>query len=145
LWSCDLYVATGNSRAENSQPYDYGDGAAGLSPTLQVLSYFAPTNYVSLNQQDQDLGTTGPILINNLSLAFQVGKEGIGYLLKQSGLGGIGGSLFSSQVCSSAYSAVSYYNSNIFVPCTDGLHTLNLQGYASQPSFQAVWNTDSFT
>jgi outer membrane protein assembly factor BamB len=139
----DLYVATGNSRG--SQTYDYGDGVVQLSPTLQVLSYFAPNNYVTLNHNDEDLGSTGPILVNNFSLAFQVGKEGVGYLLSESNLGGINGAVFAAQVCNSAYSADSYYESYIFVPCTNGLFALKLQGSGSASSFSSAWNTDSFT
>ena len=80
----DLYVATGNSRG--SQTYDYGDGVVQLSPTLSAISYFASSNYVKLNQQDQDLGATGPVLVNNMNLVFLVGKQGVGYLLSQSNL-----------------------------------------------------------
>ena len=139
----DLYVATGNSRG--SQTYDYGDGVIQLSPTLHIISYFAPSNYVTLNQDDQDLGTTGPVSINNLSLVFQVGKQGVGYLLNESSLGRINGSIFSAQVCNSAYSADSYFESHIFVPCTNGLVALKLQTSTNQPSFSRTWGTDSFT
>lgn len=66
----DLCVAAGNSR--DAQAYDYGDGVIQLSPTLQMLSYFAPENYASLNQEDLDLGTTGPVLVNSMNLVFQV-------------------------------------------------------------------------
>lgn len=138
----DLYIATGNSRG--AQSYDYGDGVVQLSPTLEVISYFAPYNYVKLNQEDLDLGTTGPVLINNMNMVFQIGKEGIGYLMSQSNLGGINGSLFSAQVCSSAYSAVAVYNGSIYVPCTDGLHSVRLEGSPNAPSFSSGWRTDSF-
>lgn len=138
----DLFIATGNSRGSNT--YDYGDGVVQLSPTLQILSYFAPSDYSALNQGDTDLGSTGPVLLDNLSLVFQIGKEGVGYLLDQARLGGINGSLFSAQVCNSAYSADSYFNSYIIVPCTNGLFAVKLQTSSKQPSFSSVWSTDSF-
>lgn len=141
----NLYIATGNSANSNASLIDYGDSVIELSPTLQVISYFAPSDWISLNQGDVDLGTTGPILIDNSQLAFQVGKEGVGYLLNPTNLGGINGSLFSSQVCDSAYSADAYFNSVIYVPCTNGLFALELNGSISNPSFVPDWNTNSFT
>lgn len=140
--SGDLYIASGNS--QGAKTYDYGDGVIQLSPTLQVLSYFAPSDYAQLNQQDQDLGTTGPIQLNNQSLVFEVGKEGVGYLLNQSSLGGINGSLYSAQVCASAYSADASYNEYIYVPCTNGLNAIQLNSTTRNPSFANVWSTDSF-
>jgi outer membrane protein assembly factor BamB len=142
----NLFIATGNSATSNSSLIDYGDSVVELSPTLQVISYFTPSNAVSLNQQDQDLGTTGPILINDSQVVFQVGKEGVGYLLNPSNLGGANGStpLFSSQACDSAYGADAYYNSTIYIPCRSGLYALQLNGSASSPSFSSSWNTDSF-
>jgi polyvinyl alcohol dehydrogenase (cytochrome) len=137
-----LYITTGNSLG--SQSHDYGNGVIELSPTLQMLSYFAPSNYVSLNSGDTDLGSTGPILLANSDLVFQIGKEGVGYLLNQSNLGGIGGSLFSSQVCDGAYSADAYFNSYIYVPCQNGLFALKLQDTSIKPSFSQVWSAGSF-
>jgi outer membrane protein assembly factor BamB len=138
-----LYIASGNTKSISS--FDYGDGVMELSPKLQVLSYFAPSNYVALNEEDLDLGSTQPILMNNLDLTFEIGKQGVGYLLDQSNLGGINGSVYSAQVCDSAYSADAYYDSELFVPCTNGLFALSLQGSGISGSFTKVWNTDSFT
>lgn len=68
----------------------------------------------------------------------------MGYLLSQSNLGGINGSLFSAQVCGSAYSADALYNGTVFVPCTDGLNAIELQGSPNLPSFTIKWKTDPF-
>jgi outer membrane protein assembly factor BamB len=141
----DLYIATGNSESAGGQPYDYGDGVIQLSPTLQVISYFAPADYVSLNSGDTDLGSTGPIILGNSSLVFQIGKDGVGYILNQSNLGGINGSLFKAQVCNGGYSADAYYDSVIYVPCNNGLFALKLAGASSQPSFSEIWSTNSFS
>jgi outer membrane protein assembly factor BamB len=142
----DLFIASGNSASSNSSLIDYGDSVVELSPSLQVISYFTPSNAVSLNQQDLDLGTTGPILVNNSEEVFQVGKEGVGYLMNPSNLGGANGStpLFTSQACDSAYSADAYSNSTIYVPCTSGLYALELSGPTNNPSFNSTWTADSF-
>jgi outer membrane protein assembly factor BamB len=141
----DLYIATGNSANSNISLIDYGDSVVELSPTLQVVSYFAPGDSISLNVGDTDLGSTGPILINDSSFVFQIGKEGVGYLLNPTNLRGYNASLFSNQVCDGAYSADAYYNSTIYVPCTNGLFALGLNGTKQNPTFFGEWNTDSFT
>jgi outer membrane protein assembly factor BamB len=140
----NLYIATGNSR-DGTQNYDYGDGVIQLSPTLQVLSYFAPADYQSLNQQDTDLGSTGPILLGNSTYLFQIGKEGVGYILNKSNLGGFNAPVFSAQVCNGGYSADSYYDSYIYVPCSNGLMALKFQASSTQASFSSAWNSTTFT
>jgi outer membrane protein assembly factor BamB len=135
--SGDLYVATGNG-ASNSQ-FDHGDSVIELSPTLEELGYFAPTNWVQLNQGDTDLGSVGPLLLGNGEL-FQIGKEGVGYLLNGSNLGGIGGEVYSGQVCSSSFGGTATDGNMVFVPCTDGLFALSL----SQGSFQTAWSSTGF-
>jgi hypothetical protein len=135
--SGDLFVTTGNG-ASSSQ-FDYGDSVIELSPSLQQLGYFAPTNWADLNQGDTDLGSVGPLLLGNGEL-FQIGKEGVGYLLNATNLGGIGGQLYSAQVCASAFGGSAGSGSLVFVPCTDGLFALA----ASQGSFKVAWQSPDF-
>jgi hypothetical protein len=110
--SGDVYVATGNGSASQGQAFDHGDAVIKLSPQLQELSYFAPSNWAQDNSDDGDLGSTPPVLLGNGQL-FEVGKEQTAYLLNASSLGGIGGQLASLNVCSSkggsAYEAPSIY------------------------------------
>ncbi|HLQ03927.1 MAG TPA: PQQ-binding-like beta-propeller repeat protein, partial [Nitrososphaerales archaeon] len=114
----DLLVSTGNSFA--SSVFDYGDGVIRLSPSLQLLDWFAPSNWVALNNGDTDIGSVGPSLLGP-DLLFQIGKDGLGYLLNESRLGGVGGQLFTSRVCGSAYGGNAYAPPYLYVPCTDGL------------------------
>ena len=76
--SQDIFVSTGNSFSNSS--FDFGDSVIKLSPELKVLDWFAAPNWVQLNEGDLDLGSTGPILLNS-DFIFQIGKDGIGYLL----------------------------------------------------------------
>ncbi|MGA2520584.1 MAG: PQQ-binding-like beta-propeller repeat protein [Acidimicrobiales bacterium] len=86
----DIWVATGNGAFNSaSDPYDDSDGVLELSPSLQLVQYFAPATWYSDNGSDLDLGSSVPALISN-GLAFQAGKSGLGYLLSQAALGGIG-------------------------------------------------------
>jgi outer membrane protein assembly factor BamB len=135
--SGNLFVATGNSASDSA--FDYGNSVVELSPSLQPLGYFAPTDWLQLNQGDTDLGSVGPAFVSN-SVLFQIGKEGVGYLLNPSDLGGIGGQEFSGQVCSSAFGGTAVSGGVVFVPCTDGLVAL----LVSSNSFQVLWKDSGF-
>ena len=135
--SGNIFVATGNG--DSSTAFDHGDSVIKLSPSLQELGYFAPSNWAQLNRDDTDLGSVGPIALSDGSL-FQAGKEGVGYLLNPASLGGIGGELYSASVCSSVYGGMATSGSTVFVPCTDGLVAVSVSG----SSFSIAWKGPSF-
>ena len=132
----DLYVATGNGGS--STTFDHGNSVIELSPELNELGYFAPSNWAQLNQDDADLGSSGPSAVG--SLLFQIGKEGVGYLLDPSDLGGIGGQVYSGSVCSGAYGGAAVSGETVFVPCTDHLTAISVSG----SSFSVAWKGPSF-
>jgi PQQ-like domain len=113
--SGDVYFATGNGSAVAGQPFDHGDAVIKLSPQLQELSYFAPTNWAELNADDLDLGSTAPVLLGNGQL-FEIGKGGTGYLVDTSSLGGLGGELTSLGLCFSMGGSA-YLAPNVYVIC----------------------------
>jgi hypothetical protein len=133
----DVFVATGNGASLTA--FDYGDSVLRLGPSLSLQGYFAPTDWVQLNQDDGDLGSTGPAIVGP-GLIFQVGKAGVGYLLNASELGGIGGQLYAGSVCSGSYGGTAFSSPLLFVPCRDGLAELDVQG----SSFSSVWKTSGF-
>ena len=135
--SGNLFVATGNGASDST--FDFGNSVIELSPSLQPLGYFAPTDWKQLNQGDTDLGSVGPAFVNQ-DVLFQIGKEGVGYLLNPANLGGIGGQEFAEQVCSSAFGGTAVSGSTVFVPCTDGLGAL----LVSPNSFQVIWRDSGF-
>ena len=62
--SGNIYLTVGNGTV--SAPVggnDYGNGILKFSKTGEVLDWFIPWNYATLNQSDGDLGTTGVLLI----------------------------------------------------------------------------------
>ena len=71
---------------------------------------------------------------------FQIGKQGIGYLLNESKLGGIGGEEFSLKVCNAAFGGTAYVSPVIYVPCTNGLFALKVEG----STFSVLWNDTGF-
>jgi hypothetical protein len=121
-----LFLASGNSAG--ARTFDYGNAVVRLSPTLQLQDYWAPTNWQALNQDDADLGSTSPVLLPD-NRVFQVGKEGTGYLLNESNLGGVGGELARITVCSSlAYGGVPHDGDTMFVSCPSALLQVVVQG-----------------
>ncbi len=130
-----LFVATGNDASTTN--FDYGNSVLELTPSLRLVSWFAPTNWVSLNLNDQDLGSTSPTVIEP-DLIFQVGKQGVGYLLNETDLGGVGGQVFEANVCEGAFGGTAYLYPYIYVSCSNGLFALFVQE-GSTPSFTVVW------
>ena len=140
--SNNLYVTSGNTRSTTT--FDYGESVLKLSPTLTLTDYFAPANWSALNASDTDLGSVGPTLLGN-NLLFQVGKEGVGYLLDITNLGGVNHDTprFSAQVCNATFDAafggVAYSAPYLYVPCSDHLEALTVNTGAT-PSFTKVWS-----
>ncbi len=120
-----VYVVTGNGASQSS--FDYSNSVVELSPDLRsVQSYFAPSNWVSLNASDTDLGSVGATLLPSLGVVVAIGKEGVAYLLKADQLGNVGGQLASQRVCSGAWGGTAWSGSTVFIPCADGLLALSV-------------------
>jgi hypothetical protein len=96
-----------------------------------------------LSATDTDLGSTTPLQVGG-GLVFQIGKAGVGYLLRADHLGGVGGQAYSAQVCGSVLGATSYSAPLVVVPCEDGLVALHLGG-GGQPSFSVAWRDSTLS
>jgi hypothetical protein len=131
-----LYVATGNG-----MPYDQvadSDSVLRLSSTLAVQSLFTPSNYVSLSANDQDLGSTAPALLPD-GLVFEVGKEGVGYVLDGSRLGGTGGELASANVCEGGFGGDAVDGSTVVFSCYRSLRAVQVAG-GTKPQLKVRWS-----
>lgn len=137
--SGNLFVATGNSFS--SDGFDFGNSVIKLSPALNLLDWFAPSDWNELNAGDRDLGSVGPAYLGSSTL-FQIGKDGIGYLLNSTKMGEIGGERFSGKVCAGAYGGTAYSKPLLFVPCVDGLVALSVD--LASPSFKVLWRGPGF-
>jgi len=118
-----LYVTTGNSTPVNK--IDESDSVLRLSPQLRVVGRFTPSNFRSLSANDLDLGSTGPALLPH-GLVFQIGKEGVGYVLNGTRLGGTGGQLASAHLCDTGFGGDAVDGSTVVFSCFDGLHAVNI-------------------
>ncbi len=80
----NIYVMTGNGTFDkNTGGPDLGDAFIKLTPsnsTLAVTDWFVPHNQATLNADDLDLGSGGPILLPT-NLVVGLGKEGNFYVL----------------------------------------------------------------
>lgn len=121
--SGDLYVSTGNGSSDTT--FDYGNSVIRLSPDLRPLDWFAPPNWAELNRGDVDLGSVTPALLED-GLVFQIGKAGVGYLLRGDRLGQIGGQVFSAPLCAGAFGGTAYAPPYLYVSCRDGIVALKI-------------------
>ena len=95
----NLYVVIGNGTVgANNDPTvltNRGESALKLTPSsssLQVNSYFTPSNYQYLEDNDLDYGTMGAFLIPNSNFYFTGCKDGKIYLLNKDNMGGFSAS-----------------------------------------------------
>ena len=132
-----VYVTTGNGSSSSS--FDYSNSVVQLSPDLKVQGYFAPSNWRQLDAGDVDLGSVGVALLPSLKVLVSVGKEGVAYVLRASGLGGVGGQAAARRVCAGAWGGTSWTGSMVFLPCSDALTAVNV----SPTSIDVAWRATS--
>jgi hypothetical protein len=87
----NLYLSTGNGTVDGA---DRGESFVRLtrnsgSTNLTLSSWFTPYNYQTLNNNDQDLGSGGVLLVPGTSLLFSGGKGGVAYLVNRDNMGGL--------------------------------------------------------
>jgi outer membrane protein assembly factor BamB len=139
----DVWVATGNSAHHlSTDAYDQSDSVLKLSPTMQLLDSFAPSNWYGDNASDLDLGSGAPALLPN-GLVFEVGKSQTAYVLSQANLSngqpnGIGGQVaLTNSFCFSDGGSADL-NGTLFVPCSNGVHAVGVTSSAPTASWTAA-------
>jgi len=111
-----VYAGVGNGGT--SGPYNFSDSVTALSPRLRRTGVFAPGSWRSDNSNDLDLGAMTPAL-TGAGQILAVGKRGVGYLLRASHLGGVGGQIAAARVCA-AFGGAAVRESTVIVPCESG-------------------------
>ncbi len=106
-----LFVATGNGKKTNI--YSDQDLVFRINPNLQHSTdphdYFYPSNFLTLDKLDLDLGSNAPLPLDvpsgdgvtTLPWLLQFGKDGKAYLLDRTNLGGMDGALLVQPVTQS--------------------------------------------
>jgi PQQ-like domain len=156
--SGNIYVATGNGGSGsstlpcNTSLYDHGNGVFKLSSTLAELSMFAPSNWCTMSQNDQDVGSIAPSLINN-GIVFQSGKWAQVYLLNSGALGGFGGQANpNTQIgtCTSGdaiFGGAAYVYPDVYIACnsSSSLQALSVNSGMPPLGFSTHWTAGGFT
>jgi hypothetical protein len=84
----NIYVVTGNGSWDGI--HNFSESFLKLSPHLQLLDWFTPTNHLQLDHDDNDLNSSGATLIPGTNLVLGGGKEGVLYTLDRNHLGHLG-------------------------------------------------------
>ena len=126
----DVYAVTGNGRfTAASSGRDYGDSVLKLgfqNGALAVRDFFTPFNESRLNSRDDDLGTSGPVLLPDqpgphTRLVVAAGKNGVVYLIDRDRMGNYhsGSDAHAVQTvqvsATGVYGAPAYWNGHLFV------------------------------
>jgi outer membrane protein assembly factor BamB len=133
-----LYVATGNGMPEDQ--VDDSDSVLRLSPGLAVQDRFTPANFAALSAGDLDLGSTAPALLPDGRI-FQIGKQGTGYVLDGSRLGGTGGELASSHLCEGGFGGDAVDGSTVVFSCYTSLRAIQVTPTAG---IHILWSVTSY-
>jgi outer membrane protein assembly factor BamB len=133
----DVYVATADGYDLGAgQPYDDSDAVLELSPVMHLESIFYLDNWQQLSNQDLDLGTGDPALVDGF--VFQVGKTDTAYLLRQGHLGGEDGEVASLPVChGNPDGGHAVMGSVVYVPCPNGVTAIRVS--ATAPYLKQLW------
>ena len=119
-----LLVSTGNG---NSGLQGWENAVIRLSLGLRRTAYWVPSNWRALSSSDVDTSSLAPLPVSDGNV-FQIGKDGVGYLLNNS-LGGVGAQLQRKQVCGGgAFGADAYRAPLIVTECGGSLYGLRLSG-----------------
>jgi uncharacterized protein (TIGR03437 family) len=82
----NIYVVTANGDSDDVT--DFSDAVLKLDPnSLTIQDWFAPSDQQSIDEDDEDLGSAGAMLVPGTSLLVTGGKQGTLYLLNSSSLG----------------------------------------------------------
>ena len=138
--SGDIWVTAGNGSVYSySQPYDDSDSILELSPSLNLLQFFAPTTWATNNSQDLDM-STAPALLSDGQVILS-GKSRIVYLLDGAHLGGIGGqqAALGSACGQDIDGGVAVQGTTVYLPCFSGITAV--RAARSPAALQLLWSS----
>ena len=84
----NIYVQTGHGIMSGMAGQDFGISMVKLNAaTLQPLDFFSPTNEQALSDDDDDFGSSGPLLIPNTPYVVGGGKDGKLFVVDTNNMG----------------------------------------------------------
>ena len=84
----NIYFITGNGSWNGTT--QFSESFIKLDPHLRLLDWFTPTNHFELDKTDDDLNSSGAILIPGTHLVIGGGKEGVLYVIDTEHFGHLG-------------------------------------------------------
>jgi hypothetical protein len=147
------FIATGNTFG--AEVWSGGEAVIRFQPgpvfSSETNDYWAPTDWTALDAQDNDIGGSGPVLVDlpgatPSKLVVSLGKNGNAYLLNRSNLGGVSMGVAQANVSSTSIiqAAATYRTTQGFylVFCGNGSQLTALRlGPASPPTITSAWSS----
>jgi hypothetical protein len=150
------FVTTGNTFGTN-EDWDGGEAIIRFQPgpifSGSPSDYWVPTNWLSLDNADLDLGGSGPLLVDvpdatPSHLIVAMGKDGKAYLVNRDNLGGISAPIASAQVADIQFlrQAAAAYRTNLgtyvaFRADRTTLSTFRITG-TNPPTIASGWSVN---
>ena len=125
----NLYVITGNAEFDvTSGGNDYGDCFLQLSGSLNISSFFTPSDQATDDADDNDFGSGGTAVVLNLAsgilkhLVIGGGKDGTLYLLNGDNMGGLGDSNARQNfnIGTGIFATGAFWNNNYYIAGVGG-------------------------
>ena len=140
----DVWFASSDTdQLQSIGDWDGNNGVWRLPADLsRPLDSWTPANWLYLNRNDIDQGSFAPAVMSN-GLIFDTGKYGIGFLLRQDKLGGVGGEAYQSKVCTTggpaggSFGGAAVSQDSLYVPCRDGIVAIHVDAKAA--TFSIAW------
>jgi outer membrane protein assembly factor BamB len=143
-----IWVSTGNGSADSAtQAYDDSDSVLELSPSLQLMQFFAPSTWATNNAHDLDK-STAPVLLPSGQVLL-AGKSRIIYLLSGTHLGGIGHQLatlgaggpgiMGSGCSDDIDGGAAVVGMTVYLPCLAGI--IAVRATSSPPALHLLWSS----
>jgi outer membrane protein assembly factor BamB len=143
----DIWVSTGNGSVySDQQAYDDSDSVLELSPSLQLVQFFAPSTWATNNSQDLDMSIAPALLPGGQVML--AGKSRIVYLLNGAHLGGIGhqqatlganGRTVGTACSDDIDGGVAVQGMTVYLPCLAGI--IAVQATSSPPALHLLWSS----
>ena len=132
----NLLFASGNGEA-TSGTYDGSDSVVELSPSLQRLDFFAPSEWATQNAGDADLGSMTPALVGG-QYVYVDGKTNNGYVLQNGALGGVGGQIAEMTNTCETFGTAAVVGNTVYLPCSSGPQAVTI---SSTGTPQLLWKS----
>jgi outer membrane protein assembly factor BamB len=135
-----IWVSAGNGSVYSDQhAYDDSDSVLELSPSLQLVQFFAPSTWATDNSRDLDM-SIAPVLLPDGQVLL-AGKSRIVYLLDGAHLGGIGHqeATLESACDGDIDGGAAVAGTIVYLPCLAGI--IAVRATSSPPALHLLWSS----